>query len=269
MEKIVFKTLNNENFKLWIYDNGNPKTDKNRTAMIWIHGGGWSRGEPGYFGDNYDYFAKMGMVCFGVEYRLVSTVENDPMATKLRGAIEDCVDAVLFVKTNADKFGINPDNIVIVGESAGGHLALCFATEIVNRFNKDAIPNAVIAYNPVVETVAKWSTSTGNTDNIFFDEDTFKMRYNLLKSISPSHNIIKSSVPLLLLTGIEDNVVYPGEVVDFYERYKAVGNPADIVLYPNTTHAFALPFYYDRGMEIRDKSFLKIEEFLKSYDLMN
>lgn len=267
MEKIEFKKLGNESLHLWVYDAA-AKSDKNRTAMIWIHGGGWYSGDPGYFGDDYDYFIKMGIVCFGIEYRLVSTTENDPMAEKLHGAVNDCIDAVLFIKNNADKFGVDRNKIIIVGESAGGHLALCFATDIVNKINKNAIPQMVIAYNPVIETIAKWSTSTGKIDNIKMDEEYFYSRYKVLKEISPIHNIVKNNIPLLLLTGIDDCVVYPGEVLDFYEKYLLAGNDAIIKLYPNTTHAFALPFYYDRGMESRDKSLKDIEQFMIDYRCM-
>lgn len=68
-----------------------------------------------------------------------------------------------------------------------------------------------------------------------------------------------------MLTGIDDRVVFPGEVMDFFEKYKAAGNEAEIEFYANTTHAFALPAWYDKGMESRDKSFEVIEDFLKKH----
>ena len=268
MEKVVFKTVNDEKLNLWVYDNGNPETDKNRTAILWIHGGGWNSGSPDYFADDYDYFTARGAVCFGVEYRLVSQTENDTQAVALREAIKDCVDAILYVKQNCQSFGIDSEKIVVIGESAGGHLALCFATDIVNRIDRQAVPNAVIAYNPVVETVARWSKSAAKYDNVSFDVNEFYSRYNILKSISPYHNITENKVPLLLLTGIDDTVVYPGEVFDFYEKYIAVGNKVEIELYPKTTHAFALPDWYDKGRESLEKSLKTSEKFLEKYNLI-
>lgn len=265
MEKILFKTLENENFNLWIYDEENAATRKNRTAMVWIHGGGWYSGDPDYFGDDYDFFTKKGIVCFGVEYRLVLNKENDLYANRLCGAVEDCIDAVLFIKEHSEDFGIDPDKIVVVGESAGGHLALCFATDVVNRINKAALPNAVIAYNPVIETIGRWSASAGRIEGVNFDTEGFYKRYNILKGISPIHNIVKNNIPLLLLTGIDDKCVYPGEVVDFYEKYKSMGNKAEIELYPKTGHAFALPFWYDNDRVSLNKSLNTIETFLKEY----
>lgn len=265
MEKITFKTFNNEKLDLWVYDDGNPETDKNRTALIWIHGGGWNSGNPNYFGDDYNYFTKQNIVCFGVEYRLVSKDQNDVEAIRLQGAIEDCMDSVSYVRKNANKFGIDPQKVIVIGESAGGHLALCLATDIVNRFDETSIPNALIAYNPVVETVARWSQWAAKYDGISFSVEEFNKRYKILKSISPYHNIVKNNIPLLLLTGIDDRVVFPGEVMDFFEKYKAAGNEAEIEFYANTTHAFALPAWYDKGMESRDKSLEVIEGFLKKH----
>lgn len=263
MRKAVFKTVSNQNLNLWIYDNGNAKTDKNRTAMIWIHGGGWERGNPDYFGNDYDYFTELGIVCFGVEYRLKAIDESHIPHAHIKGAIEDCIDSVVYVREKADEFGIDPNKIIVVGESAGGHLALCLITNVINGSNTTAIPNLVVVYNPVVETVAHWSYIGGKYEGVSAEE--FFERYKILKGVSPIHNIIKNDIPLLLLTGIDDRVVYPGEVMDFYERYIAVGNSAEIEFYANTTHAFALPAWYDKGMESRDKSLEAIQGFMKKH----
>ncbi len=265
MEKIFFKTVDNENLNLWVYDEGNPLKDKERSALIWIHGGGWNSGSPDYFGDDYDYFTKLGAVCFGVEYRLVSKTENDPQAVRLQGAFSDCIDAIMFIKQNANKFGVSADKIVVIGESAGGHLALCTATSVINRFNKEAVPNAVVAINPVLRTIDRWSESAARIEGLSLGVDEFYNRYKILKEVSPSDNIEKNNIPLLLLTGIDDKCVYPGEVVDFFERYIACGNKADIELYPNTGHAFTLPFWYDNDRISLNKALNKMEKFL--YDL--
>lgn len=268
MEKVCFKTFDNENLDLWVYDSEKPENNKKRTAMIWIHGGGWTGGSPDYFGDDYDYFTKQGIVCFGVEYRLVSGKENDIDAKRLQGAVEDCADAVVFVRKNAEKFGVDPEKVVVVGESAGGHLALCMATDIVNKFDKSAIPNAVVAYNPVIETVARWSQYAARYEGVSFSVDEFKKRYGILKGLSPYHNITKNDIPLLLLTGIDDRVVFPGEVMDFYERYIIAGNEARVEFYPNTTHAFALPFWYDNDRVSLNESLEIIDEFLQKHNYL-
>lgn len=265
MEKITFKTAGEEELKLWVYDEGNPTQDKGRTAVIWIHGGGWNSGSPDYFGDDYNYFTKLGAVCFGVEYRLVSKTENDPQGRRLIEALTDCFDAIVHVKRNADKYGVDTEKIVVIGESAGGHLALCTATSVVNRMNPEAVPNIVVAYNPVMSTIDRWSASAAKTDGMNLSVEEFYARYDILKSISPSCNIVKNNIPVLFLTGIDDRCVYPGEVVDFYERYLAAGNNCELELYPNTGHAFALPFWYDNDRVSLNKSLKKTEEFLGKY----
>lgn len=267
MEKIVFKKTQKEELKLWVYDDNAQNSDESRTALIWIHGGGWNGGDPDYFGDDYDYFTKQGAVCFGVEYSLISKTETDIYGRQLENALEDCIDAVMYVKGHKAEYGIDPDKTVIIGESAGGHLALCFATDIVKKINPEALPKAVIAYNPVVETIAKWSGDCAKINGKKLSVEDYYNRYKSLKRLSPRNNIAKNEIPLLLLQGIDDECVYPGDVVDFYEKYLAVGNETQIELYPNTSHAFALPFWYDNDRISLNKSLDKVNSFLKKHKL--
>ena len=268
MEKIVFKNTAEGELRLWVYAPDDDENVGSRTGIVWIHGGGWVSGDPGYFGDDYDYFTERGAVSFGVEYRLVSREENDPKGARLHMAIEDCLDAIVYVKKHAGEYGINPRKIVVIGESAGGHLALCTATDIVNRMNPAAVPNIVVAYNPVTETIAGWSQSAAKIDGISLSVEEFYERYEILKAISPSNNIVKNNIPLLLLNGIDDKCVFPGAVMDFYERYISAGNKADIELYEATGHAFALPFWYENDRVSLNKSLKKVESFLSKYSCL-
>ncbi len=268
MKKIIFKKTEREELKLWVYDEAVFDQNQKRTALIWIHGGGWNSGDPDFFGDDYDYFTKQGAVCFGVEYSLISKNETDIYGRQLKNALQDCIDAVMYVKGHNAEYGIDPERIVIIGESAGGHLALCFATDIVGKINPNALPKAVVAYNPVVETIAKWSGDCAVTNGERLSVEDFYNRYKSLKAFSPRNNIVKNGIPLLLLQGIEDKCVYPGDVVDFYEKYLAVGNVAEIELYPNTSHAFALPFWYDNDRISLNKSLDTVNDFLKKHKLL-
>lgn len=266
MNIIPYKKVKDRIINLWHYDEGNPKTDKNRTAIIWIHGGGWRATDPGYFGDNYYYFTKKNAVCFSVDYRLIPN-EIDEYCNFLEDCINDCFDAIEYVRKNSYEYGIDPQKIVVIGESAGGHLALCTATDVVNKFNVRAIPNMVIAYNPVTNIVGKWGESACKLERSLNVEE-FMKRNNRLLSMCPDSNIIKSGIPLLLLTGLDDKVVHPGDVLSFYRRYKEAGNESEIVFYPNTAHAFALPNYYKGGLESLYDSLDKIVKFMKVYGFL-
>ncbi len=86
-------------------------------AMMYIHGGGFQLGSKETHGAIAARFAAQGMVVFNVGYRLV------PKA-RYPGIAEDTATALLWVKENAEKYGADPDRIVLAGESAGANLAM-------------------------------------------------------------------------------------------------------------------------------------------------
>lgn len=262
MKKIPYKTVNGENVYIWYY-NENTKNNKKCPCMIWIHGGGWHSTDPSIFGDNYSHFTKLGIACFSVEYRLIGD-EEDLECKSLKNCIDDCFDAVKYVRENSDEFNIDKEKIIVVGESAGGQLALCMATDVAKQYVSSAIPNMVIAYNPVTRITSSWVYSICNIKHSLSEEEFLNIT-DKLYDFCPYSNINKNDIPLLLLTGIDDRVTYPGDVYDFLLKYKNAGNVADIVFYPKTEHAFALPEYYKFGSESRNDSFEKIETFIKKH----
>jgi acetyl esterase/lipase len=86
-------------------------------VVIWIHGGGWVQGTKETAQLRLLPFIAMGYSVVNVEYRLA----NVSLAP---AAIEDCRCALRWVVSHAKEFNLDPDRIVVAGDSAGGHLAL-------------------------------------------------------------------------------------------------------------------------------------------------
>ncbi len=99
-----------------------------RKAMIVFPGGGYyhlahherdlvaSR----YFANDFNVFV--------LHYTVRSTCEKMVGDDGIPYAITDALKAIAHVRNNADKYGIDPDKICIMGFSAGGHLAATVAT---------------------------------------------------------------------------------------------------------------------------------------------
>ncbi len=89
-------------------------------VMVWIHGGAFRNGSgavPVYSGRN---FARDGVVCVTVNYRLgVEGFANLPGAPLNRGLL-DQIAALEWVRDNIAAFGGDPGNVTVFGESAGG-----------------------------------------------------------------------------------------------------------------------------------------------------
>lgn len=263
MKKIPFKKTADGGVMLWHYEA--PPTAEKRACMIWIHGGGWHSTDPSIFGDNYSYFTEHGIVCFSVDYRLVGD-DRDLECKYLQNSLEDCLDAIKFVRENAEEFNIDRNRVIAVGESAGGQLALCSVTAVAEKYGAEAVPNMLIAYNPVTCLTGNWAYNVCNINGGLTAEE-FLTAENNVRKYCPYSNVVKNGVPLLLLTGLDDRVTYPGAVYDFYLKYREAGNPAEIVFYEKTEHAFALPEYYTLGSESREDSFERITAFIKKHKL--
>lgn len=98
-----------------------------RPVMVWLHGGGFSSGaagRPTYWGD---HFARSGVVLVSVNHRLnvfgytqLPDSWGPNYASSGLAGMLDIVAALKWVKDNVAKFGGDPDNVTIFGESGGG-----------------------------------------------------------------------------------------------------------------------------------------------------
>jgi len=92
-------------------------------AMVEIHGGWFYGGEAAREMEGvggWQFFGRKGIAVFSIEYRL-GAEGGFPQS------IEDCRNAIRFIRKNATRFNIDPDRIDVTGGSAGGHLSLMVA----------------------------------------------------------------------------------------------------------------------------------------------
>ncbi len=110
-----------EGNEAWKLDLAMPKErgDAPRPAIVYIHGGGWTKGDKRGqgIGAVLGYAAK-GYVCISVNYRL--NVDK-------KACIEDVKCATRWLRAHAEEYNLDPNRIGAAGNSAGGHLALMLA----------------------------------------------------------------------------------------------------------------------------------------------
>ena len=96
-----------------------PKTEKPVPLVIWIHGGGWRKGDkkncPARF------LLEHGFAVASVNYRLSGHAV-------FPAQIEDCKAAIRWLRTNAKDLNIDPGRFGVWGSSAGGHLVALLGT---------------------------------------------------------------------------------------------------------------------------------------------
>ena len=114
-EGVVFGTGGGRELRCDVYEP--PAAVKNGIGILLIHGGGWSQGDRSQLKGYGVLLGRRGYTCIASEYRLTGEA-------LWPAQIEDVKCAIRYVRANAAEFGIDPDRLVISGNSAGGHLSL-------------------------------------------------------------------------------------------------------------------------------------------------
>ena len=126
-----------------------------RPVLVMIHGGGWSAGDkanPSMRGGKMRHFVGKGYVYVSVNYRLSPRQLKDD-GLKHPTHAEDCANAVAWVHDHVAEYGGDPDQIHLMGHSAGAHLAGIIGTN--ERFLKAHGKGlSVIKTNVLLDTAA-------------------------------------------------------------------------------------------------------------------
>jgi para-nitrobenzyl esterase len=126
-------------------DVGTPSLTGKRPVLVWIHGGSNRAGSPG--GMITSPIVREGIVLVGMRYRLgIFGFLSHPALTREGGgssgnyALMDQIAALRWVRANIAKFGGDPDDVTIAGESAGSQdVSLLLAAPAARGLFKQAI----------------------------------------------------------------------------------------------------------------------------------
>ncbi|WP_404374135.1 alpha/beta fold hydrolase [Sphingomonas sp. MMS24-J45] len=192
--------------------------------LIFVHGGGWKRGDK----SNTTGAAKVshtlaaGYAFASIDYRLV------PQATVEEQA-QDVADAVAALRGQAAKLGFDPTRIVLMGHSAGAHLAALVGTD-PRYFAKAGLkPDAVrgvILLDGAAYDVPRQIAEGGN-----FMHDTYVQAFGSdvarQKALSPTLQVAAPNAPDFLILHIarEDGTA---QSVALGAALRAAGTPAEV-----------------------------------------
>lgn len=110
-----------------------PKVLKTKAIQIIYSGGAYNVNKPDEFevAPTRRYLNEMGMTVVTMKYRTPRPAENG--LAKHVTAWQDLQRAIRVVRSQAEGYGLDPDQIGIMGSSAGGHLTLMGVTSSVQR----------------------------------------------------------------------------------------------------------------------------------------
>lgn len=109
-----------------------PKEGSGHPVIVWIHGGGWKKGDKAGLQKKPQAFVEKGYVLVSINYRFLPEVT-------LKEMMSDIAKAIRWVRENAAKHRGDPDSLVIMGHSAGAHLAALVCTD-ARYLKAEAVP---------------------------------------------------------------------------------------------------------------------------------
>lgn len=218
-------------------------------VVMFFYGGSWRNGSRQSYRFIGEALARKGFVVVVPDYRLYPEV-------RFPAFVEDGAQAVRWVADNAQAYGGDPDRIVLMGHSAGAHVAalLAFDERYLDQAN---VPRSKIrALMGVAGPYSFDPLAYRTTRRVFAGlEDPNQAR--------PITFVDGAGVKTLLLHGAEDTTVLPRNSEEFAARIEESGGEAQLLEYPDIGHikiilSLAAPF---RG---RDTVYEDTIAFLKS-----
>ncbi len=212
------------------------KTDQ--TAVLIFPGGGYAHLSMEKEGTNVaEWLNSLGIVAFVVKYRLPSDLI---MKNKTIGPLQDAQEAIRFVRSNAAKWNINPNQIGTIGFSAGGHLASTLATHFddkvyESKFDMSARPDFSILVYPVISMDSN-ITHKGSQTNLLGKEPS----QILIDNFSNDKKITSQTPPTFLVHASDDRAVLPENSINYYLALKKNNFSAELHIYEKGGHGFGL-----------------------------
>ncbi len=253
---VVYTKVNEWEGKLDLYLP--PQNSKPSAVIINIHGGGWNHGVKETQG-GFNTFFKVGFAVANIEYRLTGQATAP-------AAVEDTRCALLYLIKNAKELNIDVNKIIIMGGSAGGHLALMGGL-LGNKHlfdnncaGTDQIKVAAIIDKYGITDVWDWAYGKDLTSKSATNWLGAKAKDEAFaKSVSPINYITKNSPPIFIVHGDADPTVPYQQSVLLHKKLIELGVKTEFITVPGGLHG---KFEKEKNTEI-NKAIIK---FILSLD---
>ena len=214
-----------------------PRGDGVHPVAIIIHGGGYHGGDSKSGSEAYiaDFLAPAGYAVFSVNYRLAPAYPYPYM-------VQDVERAVRYIRFHAAEWNADPNQIALVGGSAGGYLS-----NMVGLLNAPGDPKAA---DPVDRVSARAQAvvslyAQSSFEFVPLNADVHRLLDPLIakegekaaiKEASPITYVSKDDPPFLEILGDQDEYIPFSEATNLQTALNAVGVRCDIIRIPGGKH---------------------------------
>lgn len=207
-------------------------------GILWMHGGGYAIGVPELSdGIIRRLIAESGCIVVAPDYRL-------SLDSPYPAALNDCHEALLWMKENASALGIREDQLMVGGESAGGGLAAALAL-----YERDCGGVKIAFQMPLYPMLDDRMTNESAKDNNapVWDSDANRVAWGLYLGDLAGKDVPAYAAPARAsdfsnlppaVTFVGDLEPFRDETIKYVTNLREAGVPVDFERYPGCYHAF-------------------------------
>ena len=200
-----------------------PHREEPYPVVVNFCGGGWVLGKMEWAQDNARFMSGLGFVGAAAEYRYA-----DKRSVSVLDAMMDANSAVRWIRMHDEEFNIDPDRVAAMGDSAGGHLALCTAIfpqygEASESTDISSVPNAVFTAAGAV-----------NVNDAYFK--SLLIGREIPIHCSPYQNVRAGLPPIYMAQCTDDDILPFHYTEEFIAELLQEGNTAELYPVPGGSH---------------------------------
>lgn len=213
-----------------------PVAQRNGASMLILPGGGyWMLAD--HEGAGYaEWLSAHGIACYVLKYRLGRYGYRNPVE------LEDATRALRMVRFFAQRDGLDPARVGIIGSSAGGHLAATLLTHFDAGDPKASDPIERVSSRPdlgilcyPVITMGKF-THEGSREMLLGKHPS----QQLIDALSAEKHVTAQTPPCFIWSTFEDKTVPMENSMMFAEALRRAGVPFDLHIYEKGGHGMGL-----------------------------
>lgn len=205
-------------------------------VVVYFYGGGWEEGDKALYPFLAATMVAHGLTVVVPDYRVYPVVRFPTF-------LEDAALAVRWVREHVARYGGDPERVVLMGHSAGAHIAAMLTFDRRWLAQVDLDPRTDV--KGMIGLAGPYDflpLRSATLKEIFGPEDR-------LAETQPINFVDGAAPPVFLATGTKDDSVKPGNSLRLAERIRANGGVATLALYRHVGHrtlvgAFAPPLRF-------------------------
>jgi acetyl esterase/lipase len=233
--------------------------------VLLLHGGAWIQGDKSLMRPYMETLVQLGYIYVSINYRLISS------PAIYLDMLQDIHLAIRYLKLNAPSLNLDIDRMAIVGESAGGHLALLYSYREVSpipiQFTFTLVPPVdltdpgfLTVGNPSFQLLlANGLTGTQIEDPAIIDGSHYPEPW---VDASPITHM-NFALPTWIAYAGKDELIPTTNAIRVSDKAAILALPIELLLFPNSTHNI--------GLNINDITTLQthFERYLHSFLNLN